>query len=133
MSRHQELTIILNFKKPKYSRGSEFIRRFVHFHIYLSVFHDFFLKGRTLPRFNCVRFTVLMLVFRLSANLTVFKIKTVSAFWLVYFKGVDRSAIILKQINSKKSVSANRTGVTTWAFWYKARSALQKISLFTAK
>jgi hypothetical protein len=40
-----------------------------------------------------------------------FKIKTVLAFLLIYFKSANRSAIILKQINSKKSVGASRTVV----------------------
>jgi hypothetical protein len=31
----------------------------------------FYLKARTLPRFKCLRFTVLTLIFRLSANRTV--------------------------------------------------------------
>jgi hypothetical protein len=51
-----------------------------------------------------------------SANRTVFKIKTALAFQLIYFKSANRSAIFLKQINSKKSVSAIRTVVKNWAF-----------------
>jgi len=36
----------------------------------------------------------------ISASRTVFKIKTVLAFSLIYFKSANRSAIILKQIYS---------------------------------
>jgi hypothetical protein len=51
-----------------------------------------------------------------SANRTVFKIKTVLAFGLIYFKSTNRSAIILKQTNSYKSVSASRTVVKICEF-----------------
>jgi hypothetical protein len=52
-----------------------------------------------------------------SANRTVVKIKIVLAFWLIYFKSANRSAIILKQINPKKTVSVNRTVVKIRAFF----------------
>jgi hypothetical protein len=38
---------------------------------FLSVFRDFSLKARTLPRFKCLRFTILTRIFRISANRTV--------------------------------------------------------------
>ena len=38
---------------------------------FLTVFRDFYLKARTLPRFKYFRFTVLTQIFRLSANRTV--------------------------------------------------------------
>ncbi len=52
---------------------------------------------------------------------------------MIYFKSANRSAIILKLINSKKSVRANCPGFKIWAFLYKARSELLKISFFKAK
>jgi hypothetical protein len=55
-----------------------------------------------------------------SANRTVFKIKTVSALRLIYFKSAKQSATILKQSNSKKIVSVNRTAVENLIVFVKS-------------
>ena len=67
----------------KYSRDSEFIRlpyRFpwgtvlvdrAAYRTFLTVFRDFCLKARTLPRFKFYRPSVLTLIFRKNANRTV--------------------------------------------------------------
>ena len=96
----------------KYRRGSEFIHNIVSVP-YPSVsrwnfYHGHFARG--VPYFSPEILGFFTKKVK-SSNRTVFKIKTVLAFGLVYFKDADRSAIILKQINSKISVSANRTGV----------------------
>jgi hypothetical protein len=87
--------------KIKYSRESEFIHNTVP---YPTVFRWKFYHARGhfargapyfLPKF--LRFSAKKVK---SANRT--EIKTVLAFWLIYFKSANRSAIILIQINSKK-------------------------------
>ncbi len=54
----------------RFSRGTVEADR-TAYRTFLSIFRDFSLKARTLPRFKCLRFTVLTLILRLSANRTV--------------------------------------------------------------
>ena len=54
----------------RFLRGTVQVDR-TAYRTFLTVFRDFYLKARTLPRFKQSRFTVLTLISRLSANRTV--------------------------------------------------------------
>ncbi len=54
----------------RFPRGTVKVDR-TAYRTFLTVFRDFYLKARTLPRFKYFRLTVLTQIFRLSANRTV--------------------------------------------------------------
>jgi hypothetical protein len=52
-----------------FPRGTVLVNR-TAYRTFVTVFRDFCLKARTLPRIKCSRFAVLTLIFRKSANRT---------------------------------------------------------------
>ncbi len=60
----------VQYRTLPFPRGTVKVDR-TAYRTFLTVFRDFYLKARALPRFKYSRFTVLTQIFRLSANRTV--------------------------------------------------------------